>query len=633
MSEASPTESAAALRIRDNPFYVLGLRPDATRQAIERQGTKLLGMLELKLKSAAAYPTPVGRAERTPEKVRAAMAELRDPARRLDHEIWARLDPEALPAPEPSAPLEENDPAPARATPGPRRSPPSGGGAPDMNGALAGIIASAVISMLGPKNKGPGKAHVPLTAAVWSILVPIGLALFSGVLAGHIHLLPPLLAIIALALPWTTTRLVLIPLGLPRLAYWLARSAEVTFDGDLHGGAALAGAWALLRRREPDEAATAWLEDRLRPAQVQTIGGAGILASGLLLAARGDRDGARAVIRTVSEIDPRACPAAARRLAAGVARGGRGLARRVGRGRRDRRRLRLRPPGLAALRRRPVAPRRAARARPPRPLAALGDRPEPPRHAPHRPPRPRRARRRLPRGRPQEPAPRSPAVVAADDWSNALARHAAVLTKPIASVEGADLLTLGRAWDAILEDRVAERILAERALLLGEGSSARTLARLREAVEDDLTALVLSRELALDTLVERGAAEATPSPTIDRVRRRVRDHLLVGVEASSDALRRRLDEKRELPAVDEWREWTTLRLAYEHGARLAGQDFRRLAFYKVHPDITSLAVWLFNDRQQRPLGNAMFKWLLAEATALDDARAIALQSKNVACGI
>lgn len=98
MTEASPIGTSAIERIRDNPFYVLGLRPDATRQAIERQGTKLLGMLELKLKSAGAYPTPVGRAVRTPEKVRSAMAELRDPARRLEHEIWARLDPEAVPS-------------------------------------------------------------------------------------------------------------------------------------------------------------------------------------------------------------------------------------------------------------------------------------------------------------------------------------------------------------------------------------------------------------------------------------------------------------------------------------------------------------------------------------------------------
>ena len=113
MSEASPTETSAIERIRDNPFYVLGLRPDVTRQAIERQGTKLLGMLELKLKSAAAYPTPVGRAERTPEKVRWAMAELREPSRRLDHEIWARLDPEALGAAKARAIPDEDEPLPA----------------------------------------------------------------------------------------------------------------------------------------------------------------------------------------------------------------------------------------------------------------------------------------------------------------------------------------------------------------------------------------------------------------------------------------------------------------------------------------------------------------------------------------
>ena len=101
MNEASPNETRAIERIRDNPFYVLGLRPEASRPAIERQGAKLLGMLELNLKSATTYATPVGRAERTPEKVRWAMAELRDPARRLDHEVWARLDPEAAPAPPP----------------------------------------------------------------------------------------------------------------------------------------------------------------------------------------------------------------------------------------------------------------------------------------------------------------------------------------------------------------------------------------------------------------------------------------------------------------------------------------------------------------------------------------------------
>ena len=105
------------------------------------------------------------------------------------------------------------------------------------------------------------------------------------------------------------------------------------------------------------------------------------------------------------------------------------------------------------------------------------------------------------------------------------------------------------------------------------------------------------------------------------------------MELASDAIRRRCDEQRALPAIDEWREWIRLVAHHERGVRLCGADFRRLAFYKVHPDACSLAVWLFNDRAQRPLGNAIFRWLLTEAQAVDDARAIALQAKNLACGI
>jgi hypothetical protein len=91
---------AALDRVRDNPFYVIGVRPGASRVEIEREGQKLLGMLELKLASAATYPTPVGPGARTADKVRQAMAVLRDPERRLLHEVWARLDPSPPPTPE-----------------------------------------------------------------------------------------------------------------------------------------------------------------------------------------------------------------------------------------------------------------------------------------------------------------------------------------------------------------------------------------------------------------------------------------------------------------------------------------------------------------------------------------------------
>lgn len=81
--------SDAISRWASNPFFVLGLPTTASRSDVEREGAKLLGMVELGLKAAALYPTPFGPRARTVEQVREAMAELRDPDRRLVHEIWA----------------------------------------------------------------------------------------------------------------------------------------------------------------------------------------------------------------------------------------------------------------------------------------------------------------------------------------------------------------------------------------------------------------------------------------------------------------------------------------------------------------------------------------------------------------
>lgn len=73
-----------------NPFLLLELSPAATRDELERQGAKLLALLAAGLPGAGSYPTPLGPRKRTPETVRAALAELRDPDRRLAHERWAR---------------------------------------------------------------------------------------------------------------------------------------------------------------------------------------------------------------------------------------------------------------------------------------------------------------------------------------------------------------------------------------------------------------------------------------------------------------------------------------------------------------------------------------------------------------
>ena len=78
-------------RFLENPFFVLGVGHDASRAEIERAGQRLLAELSIGRASALHYATPVGSAERTPELVRGALAELRDPLRRLSHETWAKV--------------------------------------------------------------------------------------------------------------------------------------------------------------------------------------------------------------------------------------------------------------------------------------------------------------------------------------------------------------------------------------------------------------------------------------------------------------------------------------------------------------------------------------------------------------
>lgn len=98
--ERGPREEALS-RLRDNAFYVLEVPITASRHDVERQGQKLLGMLELGLSSATRYPTPVGVGERDADKVRGALARLRDPDKRLEEELWGRL-PAIAPPRDPS---------------------------------------------------------------------------------------------------------------------------------------------------------------------------------------------------------------------------------------------------------------------------------------------------------------------------------------------------------------------------------------------------------------------------------------------------------------------------------------------------------------------------------------------------
>jgi len=91
--------ATAASKLADNPFYVLGVAVEASRIEVEREAQKLLGMLELGFPQVATYLTPLGPRARTAELVRAAVAALRDPYRRLVAELWARHAPQPTATP------------------------------------------------------------------------------------------------------------------------------------------------------------------------------------------------------------------------------------------------------------------------------------------------------------------------------------------------------------------------------------------------------------------------------------------------------------------------------------------------------------------------------------------------------
>jgi hypothetical protein len=71
-----------------NPFLILELTPKAGSREIERQGRKILAMLDLAVRDSTTYPTAWGQQERNAADVRQAMAELADPCRFHFHAFW-----------------------------------------------------------------------------------------------------------------------------------------------------------------------------------------------------------------------------------------------------------------------------------------------------------------------------------------------------------------------------------------------------------------------------------------------------------------------------------------------------------------------------------------------------------------
>jgi hypothetical protein len=467
----------------------------------------------------------------------------------------------------------------------------------------------------------PHLPRKPWANGVWAIVLAlilcfVGALFVLSIARGHVSNLVPLSLIVLLLLPWPITRAVLIPLGAWRAAWNLTQLAGWVWRGDVAGGQFVAGTWALLRRRVPDPAAIAWLSARRD--ELPQLEGAGVLGSALLADVLGDREQARRLVRSVASFDDDRCPPIARflanewRIADAAARGDWAEVELLGR-----------------------APHRRSRAA--RWLGAIAARligyPPVPGNlqlivlwllAPSRVRNFGLLVQALDTPIDDEAIrPTTRPSAKPIDPDALLATHARTLVQP--RVATAQVLALASSWDRVLASPDLRDQTVRRALALRGGDPDQVMAKLGRQVEQDLAVLARTARIPLATLEDAQGA-------LRRVARELRHELLDDLALACESLDRRVRERRALPPLDELREFLAVQEQYERVHRLGGGELLRIAFSQAHDPLCNLAVWLWDERGETGVANAMFRWLLHEATVVGDEEAIALQRRNVACG-
>ena len=432
--------------------------------------------------------------------------------------------------------------------------------------------------------------------------------------------------LVVVSLPALVLRVVLVPLGLPRAAYWFAfLSPPRAHSVEIRGGAVLMGALALGRSSQPSPATAAWLEEKLgHQSNVRSLS---IAAAGLLAAARGNEGGARAILRAVEGVTlpswaPLAISEARTWLVLDAARRGDwGDVAAIGADGTAAPTFRW-PYLMGILARRltldPIAPTNGelwkAWLRAPYRLATL--------------PLLRRALATIPL--PETASPASPASEPlpsdpADLLATALEAHAACLQRP----SPASLVVTARAWDAVRTSPAVASLLARRALALEAHTGAdAVLTRLLASVETDLV-----RPFAEVLAPAARAPLIRTSATLKDVAARVDRRAMEDIEALAKAYADRTKERRELEPPIEWLEWGRLRGACDAVVRDAPSATKRAVFEAVYSPTCNFAVWLYNLRDEKLLANAMFRWLRDRAREADHAGAVAVLEKNVLLGV
>ena len=458
------------------------------------------------------------------------------------------------------------------------------------------LPSSDTVDPCGPRARATRRAELRFAAT----LLVVAIAGFGSLLAlsygrvgpfdpaGHrMHLRPGGAASMA------GGRGLVVPLGMARTAAALTRLGGHPWTRYSEGGAVLAAVLAAARRRRIDDATRSDLAAAVRRGP---LGGAGVVAAGLLAAADGDHELARHLLESVELLDPAACPPRARSIAldwlvADAARRGAW------------RELADRCETAASLSRTASRMHQLARHR-------LGER-----HAPSRGfPGSGRARARLNDDDPTATCrwlERGP-VVAANDGGG-LARAAVSLhieTLRHHPAGGLDALQRCAAtWDATLWDFDFRRRLRKRVLGLDCTSTVeRSSARLHRTIcRISPTASIRPRSGICDTVgTLRRATE-------------LRRHLAVqAIETAGAELAAARERALPPPSVEVWATCMRVRTAFETVVALASADVARAVYAAVDVELGATAAWLWNSRREHGLATGLCTWLVLQAERVRD---------------
>ena len=472
-------------------------------------------------------------------------------------------------------------------------------------GAVAGIIIAIFIGRLLY-----GSIKVPPIALVCA--VKLALLTFTNAMVRATEIpAGEVIQAVVLVLIWAPTtilRWTVVPLRLPRVAYWAVRICwPLGLIKDLEAGGVIYGALALVRKGASDEAIR-WLEQRLRDAQPAQ--GVGVVAAGLLAALRKDDNLARCLFAMADRMDKRLISRSVRTIArdwlvvdaARVGNWQRVI--RLGRGGSSWLRWSY---SMARIGERLTGDPRAWRAWQLWPCFLLAPR--------------RRATYPLLRRALAVPVRRS----AQADATPTFAELPLALGGLARAIDGpGDGEALARSIDAVdrqldsMRDAIEQRLKA----LGGRGDAGAILSAFRQRLIDLVIPLIehdpyLAREAQQSSIMEQA---------VWQVRRR----LFGDVEARCKDYRERTQERSALDLIPEWEAWAMLNGSANQLLEL-DPDVESVLFQTVFASVCNFAAFQHNGRKRIALAHDMFIWLLRHAR--NDLQARQLLAKNVQAGI